>query len=1250
MDSEDREVTAPYFTGRNKALKLTEVLEILDNPDDKRAIVTTPAQPHGGDGYLYRVEADSVEDSWKNDSYHFKHIGSQEQPNPAPKVVKQYFVAYKSDGSTTKSFKRQAYNLLGADVKYMLVHYIGKHTEALSDPKYEKRLNAALPLGSEVVNPGVRKAGSGDEDGGERETSDMECDHDPANTNSPTSQPSSGEVSSKKRKHDPDIVNMCVKTPKCSESEQITENNSIDNITTECVSHQPDERPTNLRSFTESVLNKRTHIVIARCVLNLTQYWEKNTTYTSLDSPCLSLIADINSQWRNDLAEVSDRLKWSRLSPDILGDDQCPETYLSLISAVIVGAYHMKTDITEFVDTLYMYPQHVMSDYAETDDDDGTDPQMCKVGPHSIQRNHLLDPTAWLGDEVMQAYMHVLQTTWNRSSSHHCIVLDSFLVSDWEKDEYDGPPCKEELGTYTWIVMPVNMPLNKHWVLLVANAQDGTVGVVNSKCALNVEDKLIQHWRKYTCSLRRADGSVVTWITTEYPVLSQTDEHSCGIFVNMALEAVLSEVPPSVMRSCHTVWYRRYIWRRLREYADEHTQPDMDTDMLESPCEKLTNNPASTKARTFAYTIVNRSTSIDDTRYSLHKAASLGDIRRMHLLIDQGEFVASTDDRGWTPLHCACENGHGEAVAVLVSRRKGDVQKRAKLTLYSPIMDTKYAYLAGILPLHIACLNGHENVAHILIKSGANVDDKSETGTTALFFASGNGHKSAVEFLIKSGASVTAVNKDGWTALHQACQNGHESVATLLIKSGASVTAEDKDGCTVLHIACQNGHGSLAALLVKSGASVTAEDKEGCTVLHIACQNGHGTLAALLVKYGASVTAVNKDGSSALHLACKNGHESVATLLIKSGASVTAVDKDRWMALHLACQNGHESVATLLIKSGASVTAVDKDGWTALHLACQNGHESVAALMIKSGASVTAVNKDGLTALHPVCENGNESVATLLIKSGASVTAVDKDGWTALHLACQNGHESVATLLIKSGANVTAVNKKGSALLLACQNGLDSVATLLIKSGANVTAVDKDGWTALHPVCQNGHESVAALLIKSGASVTAVDKDGWTALHLACQNGHESVAALLIKSGANVTAVNKKGSALHLACQNGHESEAALLIKSGSSVTAVDKDGWTALHLASLNGHKSVAALLIKSGANVTAEDKKESTPLHLACRKGHASVAALLIKSGANVYSRNKDRLTALHEACINGHESAISLMIKSGGSVKIR
>ncbi|XP_048247931.1 uncharacterized protein LOC124114938 [Haliotis rufescens] len=817
-------------------------------------------------------------------------------------------------------------DLLEGDVKYILVHYIGKCTVALSDPKYEKRLDTSLHHESQIVNSYARIAGSGDEDGGDSETRDMECDHDRANTNSPTFLASLDEVSSRKRTHDPDMVNR-VKTPKRSENERVIENNLIDIITTESVSHQHDERPTNFRSLTEYLLNKRTHIFIARRVLNQTKYWEKSTRFPTFDSPCLSLIADIDCKWRNDLTEVSGRLKWSRLNPDVLGEDQCKETYDRLVSAVIVGAYHMKTDITEFVDTLYMYPPHVMGDKAVTDDDDGTDPQMCKVGPHNIQRNHLLDQTAWLGDEVMNAYMHVLKTMWNRIHSRHCAVLDSFLVNHWEKDEYDVHPFKEELGTYTWILMPVNMPLNQHWVLLVANAQDGTVGVVNSKPVLDVGDKLIQHWRKYTRSLRRGDGSVVTWTKTEYPVLSQRDGHSCGVFVNMAAEAVLSEVPPSVMRSCHTVWYRKYIWRRLREYAGEHIPPDTDTHMLESPCEKLTNNPASTNARAFAYTIVNTSTSIDDTRYSLHKAASLGDIRRMHLLIDQGEPVVSTDDRGWTPLHCACEIGHVEAVSDLVSRRTGDVQNRAQLTLYNPVFGTEYMCLAGAYPLHIACLNGHENVAHILINSEANVDDKSENGTTALLLASINGHESVAALLIKCGASITAEDNDGGTALHQACVNGHESVAALLIKCGASITAEDNDGGTALHLACVNGHESVAALLIKSGASITAEDKDGWTALHMACQNGHESVAALLIKNGASVAAVTTHGVTALYTACQNGHESVAALLIKSGASITAEDKDGWTALHMACQNGHESVAALLIKNGASVTAEDKDGW-----------------------------------------------------------------------------------------------------------------------------------------------------------------------------------------------------------------------------------------------------------------------------------------------------------------------------------
>ncbi|XP_046583457.1 uncharacterized protein LOC124290700 [Haliotis rubra] len=375
------------------------------------------------------------------------------------RFLKQYFVAFKSDGTTTKAFKRQAYNLLEGDVKYIFVHYIGKHTVASSDPKYEKHLNTPVPYGFQTMNSDVRTASFGDQqESGELKTCDMEFDHD--QPNSPFVFSSLDEVSSRKRTHEPDVMeNVHVKSPRRSVGEgRVIESTLPDNIPAECVRYQHDERPTGLRSFTEDVFKKRTHILIARCVLKLTKYWRKDTRLSALESPCLSLIADIDHKWKNDLDEVSDRLMWSRLSPGALGNDQCKETYRRLVSAVIVGAYHMNSDIVHFVETLHLYPPHVTVDCTETEDNGPADPQMCSVGPHNIRSKHLLDHTAWLGDEVMNAYMLVLKTSWNRIHIRHCTVIDSFMVNRWEKEEYGVHPCKRPQGIF--FIMCVDMILD----------------------------------------------------------------------------------------------------------------------------------------------------------------------------------------------------------------------------------------------------------------------------------------------------------------------------------------------------------------------------------------------------------------------------------------------------------------------------------------------------------------------------------------------------------------------------------------------------------------------------------------------------------------------------------------------------------------------------------------------------------------------------------------------------------------------
>ena len=95
----------------------------------------------------------------------------------------------------------------------------------------------------------------------------------------------------------------------------------------------------------------------------------------------------------------------------------------------------------------------------------------------------------------------------------------------------------------------------------------------------------------------------------------------------------------------------------------------------------------------------------------------------------------------------------------------------------------------------------HENpeIIEILLKSGANVNDKDQSGITPLFFsAANNKNPDIVELLIKYGAKINERDNYGRTPLIAATNNLNPEVMIVLLKNGADVTLKDSDGRNVL--------------------------------------------------------------------------------------------------------------------------------------------------------------------------------------------------------------------------------------------------------------------------------------------------------------------------------------------------------------------------------------------------------------------------------------------------------------------
>jgi hypothetical protein len=127
-------------------------------------------------------------------------------------------------------------------------------------------------------------------------------------------------------------------------------------------------------------------------------------------------------------------------------------------------------------------------------------------------------------------------------------------------------------------------------------------------------------------------------------------------------------------------------------------------------------------------------------------------------------------------------------------------------------------YPPGLTPLMRASLLGDTGRIQRLLSEGANVNEVSDDGSTALMWAAAGSHPDALEALLKAGANVSATGKDGATALMAAAANDRPKNLEILLKAGADPNVRDAQGGTALSIATSKHYDDIVQLLRRAGA------------------------------------------------------------------------------------------------------------------------------------------------------------------------------------------------------------------------------------------------------------------------------------------------------------------------------------------------------------------------------------------------------------------------------------------------
>ncbi|RDA90538.1 hypothetical protein CP533_4139 [Ophiocordyceps camponoti-saundersi (nom. inval.)] len=218
---------------------------------------------------------------------------------------------------------------------------------------------------------------------------------------------------------------------------------------------------------------------------------------------------------------------------------------------------------------------------------------------------------------------------------------------------------------------------------------------------------------------------------------------------------------------------------------------------------------------------MDQDTAIDP--FPLQTAARLGQVAKAEALLQTDPKLSiCKDNDGRYPIHWAASSNSLDVVLLLANQASFDPD----------VQDS-----SGWTPLMIsASVPDSEPVLKLLLQKGAYVDEKNDSGQTALHFVASkkNLDIGRLLFSAKPPASTRVRDKRGQYPIHRAAAAGSVPMVRLLLQNKSPVSPTDVEGFTPLHHAIAEGHGDVAVVLLENGADFTIKNCDGETALELA--------------------------------------------------------------------------------------------------------------------------------------------------------------------------------------------------------------------------------------------------------------------------------------------------------------------------------------------------------------------------------------------------------------------------------
>ena len=280
----------------------------------------------------------------------------------------------------------------------------------------------------------------------------------------------------------------------------------------------------------------------------------------------------------------------------------------------------------------------------------------------------------------------------------------------------------------------------------------------------------------------------------------------------------------------------------------------------------------------------------------------------------------------------------------------------------------------------LASEKGFGNAVKALITGGADVKMKDKAGESALYKCiktGGEGGYWCAEYLVKGGAEINDRTGSGTPLLHEAAALEKYNIVNLFLKNGGDPNILNPKNETLIMVLSKTQYSGtkdkpkatqaakLILELTSKGSNADIADKYGRTPLDIACRTKNLIVIDALIKGGANVNGADSSGNTALKKTVmdyigdykisdkeKKAVTELIDLLIKNGADVNIKDKFGRTALSHVLKEANQKnaqkvtdIVPILTARGASPDIKDNEGKTASDYASESKINEIKGLM-----------------------------------------------------------------------------------------------------------------------------------------------------------------------------------------------------------------------------------------------------------------------------------------------------------------